>query len=772
MARTLKGTRARGLPAKVLLSQRQDATGSFPTVWRTASDSRTGRYPVFFNDDKVIPFNQPVTDVGFTATTYPEYEEKVVTIGSPGNPVNQSNAIAFGYSFSGVPTVVLTEVTPNPNTPTVNAFIDVLSYGGMTIKFSAPFEGTVVYRALYDVTGTPVNVLRSPRYTDQYALVVANNFDNTTYPDSNTADITFSDFGSVPTENYVTFYDLIANNQANLSSSISVITNTSVQVTGSAPGAVVLFYMGVGTSTASVDVSGIVYPLVMTPQAINAGLSPEAKADLYKQPYFSGSVIVNRPIVASGSMKKNVSDTFVTFTPGQDIKPFSDFANPAVDGKKTVANPFYATGSIPITFGGPVWSKSKFEIFFTSSATKNYDNIVSTYKDDSVFYGSGQGPMMYWDTSQQNFVGLDDKQLQQDLSATSIDELKKFLDRQHIGFGYSMDSNNYTYDVDLIDEEKSYLARGNQISNFGFPYHEKFKPKPTQTISMQDYISEPFLLEKIVLYVSATLDYGVYQDDTVCTSSFAQWTFFILNERSTYPQQSDEQIISASCTGSFYPFSSSSQINTTIRDVVDYVRIAVTEKPATIYQARDLNLIRAPTERYITNQFIVSSSLKSANQFDEGVRSVWFSDISNNKTNAFIEQNHHAGRDGLDVNFRNGRNWLSIYDNRSTIGTASYWFPDTSKNNTFTIKSSYQNTPNPYLLLPTDKLVFGWQMPLDMDQFVVSSSLNFGKNNAGVNKVVFYGSLMRLNEENMLEEYHDTLNQLVSSETIHEVIGG
>jgi hypothetical protein len=128
---------------------------------------------VFFNDDKVVQFNQPVSNVGFSITTYPEYEEKVVTIGSPGNPVNQSNPIIFDYSFSGAPFVVLTELTPNANTPIVNAFIDVLSINGMIIEFSAPFEGTVVYRALYQSSpGNPVNVLRSPRYTDQYSLVV------------------------------------------------------------------------------------------------------------------------------------------------------------------------------------------------------------------------------------------------------------------------------------------------------------------------------------------------------------------------------------------------------------------------------------------------------------------------------------------------------------------------------------------------------------------------------------------------------------------------
>ena len=60
-------------------------------------------------------------------------------------------------------------------------------------------------------------------------------------------------------------------------------------------------------------------------------------------------------------------------------------------------------------------------------------------------------------------------------------------------------------------------------------------------------------------------------------------------------------------------------------------------------------------------------------------------------------------------------------------------------------------------------------MPLDMDQLVISSSMQFAK--GGINKVIFYGSHMRLNNEDMLAEHHDTLNQLLSSETIHEVIG-
>jgi hypothetical protein len=52
--------------------------------------------------------------------------------------------------------------------------------------------------------------------------------------------------------------------------------------------------MGFGDTTLTdVTVKGIVYPLGMTPEAIDVGLSPEAKVDLYKQPYISGTFIVN-----------------------------------------------------------------------------------------------------------------------------------------------------------------------------------------------------------------------------------------------------------------------------------------------------------------------------------------------------------------------------------------------------------------------------------------------------------------------------------------------
>ena len=772
MARTLKGTRARGLPPKVLLSQRQDTTGSFPTIWRTSSDNRTGRYPVFFNDNKVVTFNQPVTNVGITVeATYPEYEEKVVTIGSPGNPVNQSNPIIFDYSFSGTPFVVLTELTPNANTPIVNAFIDPLFVGGMTIKFSAPFEGTIVYRALYQSSpGNPVNVLRSPRFVNQYSLAVVNNaeFDtNNILGNPNTADITFSDFGSVPTENYVTFYDFYTNNQANISSSISVVTNTSAQVTGSAAGDVVLYYMGVGASTASIDVSGIVYPLVMTPQAINADLSPEAKSDLYKQPFFSGSEIVNQPIVASGSMKKNVSDIFVTFTPGQDIEPFQDFANPEVDAKisnVTSSNyRFFATGSLVETTGlgfqQPVWSKNKIEIDITPAA----DQTITMYQSASV----GSYPMYYWNFATKQYEGKGNGKGIQSVPNT-LNGLKTFLEEQTFGFASSMDVGGLPTGF----SEGIFNVKGRQISDFGFPYHPKFKPTTNQQLNIGNHISEPFLLEKVVIEF-----YGKLKP--LASGSFgttAIWTFFLLNNRpslsgSISPSQT---IVYQTNPGAITPplsFTTSSLLDSTVLDVVDHMQICVSNSFDTKgYLQRELLLNSGELVGPMNGprQFVLSSSVKTSIAYEAGAYTAYSGSFGNES--GFVESLDYSGRNQL--NQANGRDWSSTFSSPVVAGTASYFIA--SYNYTINVNETYTKQ-NPYVLLPTDKLVFGVQLPwatgLGGTQWNDdSTSVDFSQ--YGINKIILYGSTLRVNPEtNQLEEYHDTLNQLLSSNSIHEVIG-
>lgn len=573
MARTLKGTRARGLPPKLLLSRKQDATGSFPTTWRTSSDNRTGRYGVFFNDNKTVEFNLSTTgDIGISSS----------------------------------------------------------------------------------------------------------------YPD--------------------------------------------------------------------IAVNGITFPLRMTPQAINAGLYSEDIADLYKQPYFSGSVVVNQPIVVSGSMAAGVSDTFVTFTPGQDIEPFTDLANPESDAKELSVTSsvyqFYATGSLVETTGlgfqQPLWSKNKIEIDLTPSTTQSF----VLYKSASA----GSYPMGYWNPTTKLYEGIGTGKGIDSYSG-DLDGLKLALEEQT--FGYSTSADNGGTLTGFPAGTFNLYAR--QMSNYGFPYHPKFQPTSSQVINASEFIAEPFLLEKIVFMISGSLGF-------TDASTTAIWSFFMLNSRSTIQgKSSPDQNLKYNPGGpTILTTLTASATNATYLDVIDTLQLALSSSDdVNEYLAREL--IVTKTSSPITDQFILSSSVKSPITYELGL-ALPFSGTLGASTVVFPTL-ETPGRNALFE--ANGRDWISTFEQPVVVGTGTQNIPPVV---TTPVNANYTKI-NPYILLPTDKITFGFQLPINRFNYTAEhSSLEFGT--TGINKIILYGSTLRVNPEtNQLEEYHDTLNQLLSSNSVHEIIG-
>jgi hypothetical protein len=96
-----------------------------------------------------------------------------------------------------------------------------------------------------------------------------------------------------------------------------------------------------------------------------------------------------------------------------------------------------------------------------------------------------------------------------------------------------------------------------------------------------------------------------------------------------------------------------------------------------------------------------------------------------------------------------------------------------NSNGIITKLNEFYTKTNPYILLPTDKLTFGFQLPWSKEGSSTTkfSSLAFSPVK-GIHKITLYGSSLRINPEtNQLEEHHDTLNQLFSSDSVHEEIG-
>ena len=772
MARQEKSTRARGLPPRVLLSQRQDATGSFPTVWRTSSDNRTGRYNISFNDNKVVPFNQ------FEAADYDSslplgdaiYVEKVENVGAV--ETGGAKTVTYPTAFAGSPIVVISELSSanGDSSQNVNVFLSASNLNNFTVKFSSQFTGSFVYRAAYDPSpGTLRVVERKPRYPNAFTRFTVK---QTALTASNTTDITFNDFGDDTAENFVTFFDDSGNGQADIWPNITTQTRTLVALTASSIATATVEYQRFH----GLHNRGIIYPVGMNQATILAGLSQENQIEMYGSVSFISGAVVNQPtkwIVASGSMKKNVADTFVTFTPGQDIQGFRDSDNPAVDGKKA-NNPFYATGSaVGVTgqgFQQPLWSKSKIEIDITPSAEQTFTLFKSA--------SAGSYPMGYWNPNTRLYEGIGTgKGI--DSYPNSLDGLKQHLEEQTFGFAASMDGSGIA--INYFNEGKFNLL-GRQIGNYGFPYHPKFQPSNSQKIPLLNYISEPFLLEKLVIEISGglavTTNYAYLTDTAI-------WTFFLLNSRpnlinSTSPEQSISYTTGNPASPS--TFVTSSLLSDKILDLIDLQQIAVSSsldylgflgkreqviEPWLYWNWPSTDPTPSTTGSF---QFKMESNVKSQIQYSDGIPATFSGSYFEPPYafSTFIQNNPFPGRNS--VNNANGRDWFSSFEKPNIAGVGVYTYKGTFTSYSLNINDAYTKS-NPYILLPTDQLTFGFQLPLDADNVFLNT--NFGFATSGINKITLYGSSLRVNPEtNQLEEHHDTLNQLLSSESIHEIITG
>lgn len=749
MSRTLKGTRARGLPPKLLLSQRQDATGSFPTKWRTASDNRTGKYPVFFNDDKVIRFNEKIANPDMYVYVDPalEYEENI------GYFDTLSNTKTFHFStiFSTTPVVVLSDVIANNNNCDVNLFLSEVSSGPsgyFIVSASAPFLGSFIYKAAKLINGEIIS--RKPLYAERYAKIISL---QSTLNNTNNFSVYIGGFR--PEESSVTFLDTApGNNQADISASIKNITSTIAEITASAlVTSVYANYIGLQSNiNEPVIVNGITYPLVMTPGAINSDLSPDTKTDLYKQPYISNGYIVNKPIATSGSMSRNIADSFVTFTPGQDIQAFRDNANLAVDGKISSSvngiNPFYATGSaLTITgegFQQPLWSKSKIEIDITPSESQ----LIETKSSGS----SGCYPMAYWNKNTRKYDGIGNGKGINSY-AGSTNGLKSFLSEQVFGYGPSMDSGG------TVPNKNIYRTYGRMLSSLGYPYHKKFTPSQDQQILASDFISEPFLIEKIILEIDCVLQHNY-------PSNSAIWTFFLMNSRNDQPNKEigQQEIVSVIGNGPQSSFTTSSLSTQSYMDVIDYLQVNFKVNAIGGTIDRDLTVIPTlfPSYKEYNGQMVISSSVKSNLSYE--LLPTPFSGTFG-VGNLFVPTLSNSGRN--QIYNANGREWINSFEKTNVIESYN------NSNNIFTEINQFYTKTNPYILLPTDKLTFGFQLPWSRLGSATTkfSSLAFSPVK-GIHKITLYGSSLRINPEtNQLEEHHDTLNQLFSSDSVHEEIG-
>ena len=130
--------------------------------------------------------------------------------------------------------------------------------------------------------------------------------------------------------------------------------------------------------------------------------------------------------------------------------------------------------------------------------------------------------------------------------------------------------------------------------------------------------------------------------------------------------------------------------------------------------------------------------------------------------------------DDIVLSWQGGRSGTGLMSGRSPFGGeyGAYSVSYTTNNNTQThivSHSAEDNLISPYLIMPGDKLIFGWQSPIGTGSMVyhgISENDGTFQIMKDVGKIVLYGSVLRDEREDPV----NTSNQPLTSNALHEAL--
>ena len=189
-----------------------------------------GNDVIGYRDLDVVNWFTASLDNVYTPIVNPEmveYQEDVVNVLTASNIVT----VPFVTPFTSVPPVVITDISSALGT--VNSYVgNGTTASTLVVKFSAPFSGSFVYRAVADITpGSIKTVVRVPRYPGVYANVVVG-----TLPivNNNFFSVGYNDFGGTPSDTYASLYETTTDDLTNVYTTITSSTTLLIAGTFSA----------------------------------------------------------------------------------------------------------------------------------------------------------------------------------------------------------------------------------------------------------------------------------------------------------------------------------------------------------------------------------------------------------------------------------------------------------------------------------------------------------------------------------------------------------
>lgn len=453
------------------------------------------------------------------------------------------------------------------------------------------------------------------------------------------------------------------------------------------------------------------------------------------------------------------------------VTPFVDITDYANDGFIVAASEsFFRTGSLienaGFGFQQPLREKTKIEIDMPLASTQILgSSITSDYL------------MGYYNFTTRTVDTIGGSETPYDIYSGST-TFDYYIADKAIGFAPSI--VDYKINRASYNGEDIYKNQAIPIKTFGFPSDSRYKVAKNSGIlfSLSASIKEPFLLEKAILHIG-NLELLIDSNFNLTNDTSAVLNFFILNQRENNPHVENYvyEIAERFKPYTNYPatINKTNYIHSTIAtqkdiklDLITYAKIGTANSNAISSVFPYLDLALTNTIGSGMGFTVADTNVNlNINQATKNTETINFFPVLEDSTALVVMKlkGLNGSRSGVDQ--ISDRNW-----NRGVAGDPqlkSLEYKNDTKYSSFAFYSDNNTLTIPYILLPTDNLIFGWQAPLlDQIHFIadtnfIASSVNFWKNTgassqvilSGKFKLTLYGSYLRMNDQLEYEEYHE-----------------
>lgn len=469
-----------------------------------------------------------------------------------------------------------------------------------------------------------------------------------------------------------------------------------------------------------------------------------------------------------------------------DIDPFNEHNKIFLDTKETIEKE-RSVGDLDYRLGLSVDVNQKdiIEIDLRPSVPTTFgiEKGVGSYNQNNL--------MVYWNNKDKKWEKIGGTYLKP--------SSKNTFSQSKIGFaptsGFVLPHTNKDFNF-----QAAFHNWGMHVDNFGFPRHVRYEAGEDQYINVSDYICKPFVIEYIayeldtVLHTDEATSAGYYENSKTTNFSktdhvLSAYTFFILNERTNCKYEGDFKTTyytpdSESLTTINSPLEDGYDSRNTNRELVAHMQALVYKNPpkdsgeeksygkfdesfeTDIYGYHEgfLNYGLSRAANIKGNDFIDSGTSFNDSKYAYSGSLVLFSRINEDPSHesygltatiggsktAITDLGCYRNED-LDekISNRGFSNSLKINQKNTKISFNHSLFIGESRslNNGKTSKKTYHSNiekGNPQIIMPGDRLIFGWQtpVPVDLTQLSDTNPSSQMTINTRIGKLKLYGSFL------------------------------